>query len=109
MTSREFAILSQLIKELKEEVRDIKHGVHDKIDTVAKAVKDAFEGFGILDPDEDTWTEAQICERYHVSPRTLYTYCKEGKLKPVKTGKGKTCKKRYPKADVMELFASRNA
>jgi hypothetical protein len=78
LTSKEFAVICRMISELKEEVLNVKNGVHAKIDLVTKSIKDAFEGFGILDPDEDTWTEQQVCEHYHVTRRTMYNYRKAG-------------------------------
>lgn len=109
LTSKEFAVICRMISELKEEVLNVKNGVHAKIDLVTKSIKDAFEGFGILDPDEDTWTEQQVCEHYHVTRRTMYNYRKAGLIAGYKTGGGRNCKINYRKADVMELFASENA
>lgn len=109
LTSKEFAVICRMISELKEEVLNVKNGVHAKIDIVTKSIKDAFEGFGILDPDEDTWTEQQVCEHYHVTRRTMYNYRKAGLITGYKTGGGRNCKINYRKADVMELFASENA
>lgn len=108
-TSREFAMVCKMIAELKEEVRDIRNGVHDKIDSVASKVKAAFEGFGILDPEEEVWTEQQVCERYQVCRRTMYNYRNAGRIAATKSGKGRNCKLKYRKADVIEMFAALNA
>lgn len=110
MTSKEFALICRKLDELQSEIRDIKHGVHDKIDTVAMKVKNAFEGFGILDPDVDVWTEKEVCQRYSVCRRTMYTYREQGLIEPVKPKEGSNSRKiRYRKADVIELFASRDS
>lgn len=102
-------MLMQVILELKSEIRDMKDGLDCKIDQVAKRVTEAFQGFGILDPDEELWTEQQVCERYHVSRRTMYDHRKSGRIAFVKTGRGKNCKIKYRKADVMEFFSALNA
>ena len=109
MTSTEFRILSQMLAELKAEMVAIKQGVDIKIDDVAKTVMNAFQGFGILDPEEDTWTETQVCDRYHVSRRTMYNHRMGGRIPYSKNGAGKNCMIRYRKADVIELFASGRA
>ncbi len=108
MTSAEFRILSQMLKELKTEMRAIKQVVDTKIEVVAKTVMDAFQGIGILDPDEDMWTEKQVRERYHVDRKTMYNHRKSGRITGHKNGTGRNCKIYYRKADVMELFASVN-
>lgn len=109
MTSTEFRILSQMLNELKAEMIAMKQGVDTEIEVVAKTVMDAFQGFGILDPEEDTWTETQVCDRYHVSRRTMYNHRKEGRIAYTRSGSGKNCMIRYRKADVIELFASERA
>lgn len=109
VSAAEFNRLLQMVAELREEVKNLRNGIDNKIDTVAKSVKDAFQGFGILDPDEDTWTEQQVCERYNISRRTMYNRRSEGKIPFSKTGSGKNCAIRYRKADVIEMFASENA
>ena len=109
ITAKEYNKLLQIIMELREEVKSLRNGIDQKIDTVTKSVKDAFQGFGILDPDEDTWTEQQVCERYNVSRRTMYNRRSEGKIAYSKTGAGKNCAIRYRKADVIEMFAAENA
>ncbi len=109
MRTAEYNMLAQLISELKSEVRGMRNGLDCKIDQVAKRVTEAFQGFGILDPDEDQWTEQQVCERYHVSRRTMYNHRKEGRIAFIKTGSGKNCKIKYRKADVIEFFSSLNA
>lgn len=76
MRTEEYRTLVGLIRELAAEVRNVKTGLDSKIDHVAKKVTEAFQGFGILDPEEETWTEQQVCERYHVSRRTMYEYRK---------------------------------
>ncbi len=109
MRTEEYSILVSLIKELAAEVRDFKSGIDSKIDEVARKVTDAFQGFGILDPDEETWTEQQVCERYHVSRRTMYDHRSNGRIAFIKNGAGRNCKIRYRKADVMEFFSVLNA
>lgn len=109
MRSTEYTMLAQLIKELTVEVRKVKHGLDNKIDQVAQRVTEAFQGFGILDPEEDLWTEQQVCERYHVSRRTMFEHRKHGRIPFIKTGSGKNCKIRYRKADVIEFFSVQNA
>ena len=108
MKSVEFTMLCRMIEELRAEVLAVKNGVDHKIDSVAKTVMDAFQGFGILDPDEDTWTEKQVCERYHISRKTMYNYRSSEKIPFTKIGSGRNCIIRYRKADVMEFFASLN-
>lgn len=108
MTAAERKIIQQLINELKADVADLKNELSDKVDAAVKSVKDAFEGFGILDPDVDTWTGKEVCERYGVSERFLYDRRKDGTLPFIKVGPGKNSKIRYRKADVIELFASRD-
>lgn len=76
ITSAEFNILHQMLTEIRREVRDLKDGVHNRIDIAIKSVKDAFQGFGILDPDEEMWTEKQVCERYNVDRKTMYRHRK---------------------------------
>ena len=105
MRTEEYTTLVRLIRELASEVRNVKTGLDSKIDHVAKKVTEAFQGFGILDPEEETWTEQQVCERYHVSRRTMYEYRKCGMIAYIKTGSGKNCKVKYRKADVIELFS----
>ena len=51
MRTEEYRTLVGLIRELASEVRNIKTGLDSKIDHVAKKVTEAFQGFGILDPD----------------------------------------------------------
>mgnify|MGYP000804749095 CR=1 FL=1 len=51
MRTEEYATLVRLIRELASEVRNVKTGLDSKIDHVAKKVTEAFQGFGILDPD----------------------------------------------------------
>lgn len=109
MRTEEYRTLVGLIRELAAEVRNVKTGLDSKFDHVAKKVTEAFQGFGILDPEEETWTEQQVCERYHVSRRTMYEYRKSGMIAYIKTGSGKNCKVKYRKADVMELFSVQNA
>lgn len=109
MSTAEFRILSQMITEMREEIRGQREDLHKKIDSVAKSVKDAFEGFGILDPDEDVWTEKQVCERYHKSRKTMYNYRLEGKIPYHRKGTGKNSSIRYRKADVIDFFAKENA
>lgn len=109
MRTEEYNMLAQLIKELKSEVIGIRTGIDSKIDEVARKVTDAFQGFGILDPDEETWTEQQVCERYHVSRRTMYDHRSNGRIAFIKNGTGRNCKIRYRKADVMEFFSVLNA
>ncbi len=109
MKSAEFTMICRMLSELKAEVQAIKNGVDCKIESVAKTVMEAFQGFGILDPDEDTWTDKQVRERYHVARKTLYNYRMSGKLPYTKFGEGNNCIIRYRKADIMELFATRNA
>lgn len=109
MRTSEYNMLAQIIMELKSEVRDMKNGLDSKIDQVAKRVTEAFQGFGILDPDEETWTEQQVCERYHVSRRTMYDHRANGRIPFIKNGSGKNCKIKYRKADVIEFFSVQNA
>lgn len=109
VSAAEFNRLLQMVAELREEVKSLRNGIDNKIDTVAKSVKDAFQGFGILDPEEDTWTEQQVCERYNVSRRTMYNRRSAGVIPYNRSGKGKNCAIRYRKADVIEMFASENA
>ncbi len=109
MRTAECNMLMQVILELRSEVRGMKNGLDSKIDQVAKRVTEAFQGFGILDPDEELWTEQQVCERYHVSRRTMYEHRKNGRIAFIKTGSGKNCKIKYRKADVIEFFSSLNA
>jgi len=109
MRTEEYRTIVRLIGELASEVRNVKAGLDSKIDHVAKKVTEAFQGFGILDPDEETWTEQQVCERYHVSRRTMYGYRKSGVIAYIKTGSGKNCKIKYRKADAIEFFSVRNA
>lgn len=54
MRTEEYTLLVRLVKELAAEVRGMKSGLDSKIDQVAKRVTEAFRGFGILDPEEDT-------------------------------------------------------
>lgn len=42
ISAAEFHKLFQMVKELREEVKDLRNGIDHKIDTVAKSVKDAF-------------------------------------------------------------------
>lgn len=109
MRTEEYTLLVRLVKELAAEVRGLKSGLDSKIDQVAKRVTEAFRGFGILDPEEDTWTEQQVCERYHVSRRTMYYHRINGRIPFIKTGNGKNCKILYRKADVIEFFSVQNA
>ena len=108
MKSVEFTMLCRLIEELRAEVRAVKNGVDHKIDSVAKTVMDAFQGFGILDPEEDTWTEKQVCERYQISRKTMYNYREADRIPYTKMGTGKHGIVRYRKADVIEFFATLN-
>ncbi len=105
MRTEEYSTLVGLIRELASEVRNIKTGLDSKIDHVAKKVTEAFQGFGILDPDEETWTEQQVCERYHVSRRTMYEHRINGRIPFIRNGSGKNCKILYRKADVIEFFS----
>lgn len=109
MNSAEFKILSKMIADLHNEVRSIKNGVDVKIDNVSKTVMDAFKGFGILDADEDTWSETQVCERYCISRRTMYSYRSKGIIPYIKGGESNNSAVRYRKADVIEFFAAKNA
>lgn len=109
ITSSEFNILHELLSDIRREVRELKDGVHTRIDTAVKSVKEAFQGFGILDPEEEMWTEKQVCERYHVDRKTMYRHRKAGRITSYKYGKGKNCKIYYRKADVIELFSTLNA
>ncbi len=109
ITSVEFDILHEMLAEIRREIRSLKDGVHERIDVAVKAVKDAFQGFGILDPDEEMWTEKQVCERYHIERKTMYRHRKAGRITGYKYGKGKNCKIYYRKADVIELFSTLNA
>ena len=52
MRTEEYRTLVRLIRELASEVRNVKTGLDSKIDHVAKKVTEAFQGFGILDPEE---------------------------------------------------------
>ena len=88
ITSAEFDILSRMLLEIQKEVRELKDGVHTRIDCAIRSVKDAFQGFGILDPEEDMWTEKQVRERYHVDRKTMYNHRKNGRI----TGHKKTNK-----------------
>lgn len=109
MRTEEYRTIVRLISELASEVRNVKTGLDSKIDQVAKKVTEAFQGFGILDPEEETWTEQQVCDRYHVSRRTMYEHRKGGRIAFIKNGCGKNCKITYRKADVIELFSVQNA
>lgn len=109
MTSTEFTILHQMLNEIRREVKDLKDGVHSRIDVAVKNVKEAFQGFGILDPEEEMWTEKQVCERYHVDRKTMYRHRKNGSITGYRHGKGKNCKIYYRKADVIEMFSTINA
>ena len=109
MRTEEYSTLVGLIRELASEVWNIKTGLDSKIDHVAKKVTEAFQGFGILDPDEETWTEQQVCERYHVSRRTMYEHRINGRIPFIRNGSGKNCKILYRKADVIEFFSLQNA
>lgn len=109
ITSSEFNVLHELLSDIRREVRELKDGVHTRIDTAVKSVKEAFQGFGILDPEEEMWTEKQVCERYHVDRKTMYRHRKAGRITGYKYGKGKNCKIYYRKADVIELFSTLNA
>ena len=109
MRTEEYRTIVRLISELAAEVRNVKTGLDSKIDHVAKKVTEAFQGFGILDPEEETWTEQQVCDRYHVSRRTMYEHRKGGRIAFIKNGYGKNCKITYRKADVIELFSVQNA
>ena len=108
LTSAEFDILSRMLREIQAEMRELKDGVHKRIDSAVRNVKDAFQGFGILDPEEDMWTEKQVCERYNVDRKTMYTHRKSGRITGYKTGTGRNCKTYSRKADVMELFSTVN-
>ncbi len=96
MRTEEYRTLVGLIRELAAEVRNVKTGLDSKIDHVAKKVTEAFQGFGILDPEEETWTEQQVCERYHVSRRTMYEYRKSCKYS-LKSGPGRSLKNGPPR------------
>lgn len=109
ISSAEFTILREMLNEIRREVRELKDGVHSRIDFAVKTVKEAFQGFGILDPEEEMWTEKQVCERYHVDRKTMYRHRKAGRITGYKYGKGKNCKIYYRKADVIELFSTLNA
>ncbi len=109
MRTEEYTMLVRLVTELATEVRGMKTGLDSKIDQVAKRVTEAFQGFGILDPEEETWTEQQVCERYHVSRRTMYGHRTNGRIAYIKAGSGRNCKVKYRKADVMEFFSVLNA
>lgn len=109
ISSVEFDILHQMLTEIRREVRDLKDGVHDRIDDAIRSVKDAFQGFGILDPEEEMWTEKQVCERYHVDRKTMYRHRKAGRITGYKSNKGTNSKISYRKADVIELFSTLNA
>lgn len=109
MRTEEYRTIVRLISELAAEVRNVKTGLDSKIDHVAKKVTEAFQGFGILDPEEETWTEQQVCDRYHVSRRTMYGHRKGGRIAFIKTGAGKNCMIKYRKADVIEFFSVQNA
>ncbi|MCM1505279.1 MAG: helix-turn-helix domain-containing protein [Muribaculum sp.] len=109
MTSTEFRMISQLIAELREDIRNHRDDIDRKIDSVTRSVKDAFQGFGILDPEEEVWTEKQVCEKYHKSRKTMFNYRKEGKIPYHRIGVGKNSSVRYRKADVMDFFATENA
>ena len=102
-------MLCKMFAELKEEVKNLRNGVDHKIDTVAKSVKEAFMGFGLLDPDEEVWTEQQVCERYQVVRKTMYNFRTEGKIPFIRKGNPVNGPIRYRKADVMEFFATENA
>lgn len=52
--------------------------------------------------------EKQVCERYNVDRKTMYTHRKSGRITGYKTGTGRNCKTYYRKADVMELFSTVN-
>ena len=109
ITSTEFDILHSLLTEIQKEARELKDGVHIRIDSAIRNVKDAFQGFGILDPDEEMWTEKQVCERYHVDRKTMYNHRKAGRITGYKSNKGTNSKVSYRKADIIELFSTLNA
>ena len=108
MRNAEVIALRSTINELRAEVKALHQLVDMKIDHVVRKVCDAFQGFGILDPNEETWTEQQVCERYRINRRTMYNFRKDDKIAFTKTGRGKNCKIYYRKADVIEFFASYN-
>ncbi len=60
MRTAECNMFMQVILELRSEARGMKNGLDSKIDQVAKRVPEAFQGFVILDPDEELWTEQQV-------------------------------------------------
>lgn len=107
LSSKEFTIICRMLNEIRAEIRDVKSEVHNKLDRVSRAIKDSFEGFGILDADKDTWTVKEISELYNVSKKTVYTYRNEGKLTASQSEPNG--KLRFRKADVIEFFAMGNA
>ena len=100
--------LVQVVKDLRAEIKEMRAEFHQKLDNSVKKLADAFIGFGILDPDEDVWTEKQVCKHYHVDRRTMYNYREKNLIPYTKTGNGRNCRISYRKADVIEFFASYN-
>lgn len=110
MSTRELVLrLLNEVSELRKEVKGLHGKIETKVDSAINTVKDAFEGFGILDPEEDTWTTKQVCENYHVSPRSLNDWRRAGLISFSRVSDSPKSKIRYRKADIIEFFAARNS
>lgn len=96
------------IDELRAEMQNLRREMDRKLEHTVKTILDAFKGFGILDPEEDMWTEEQVCKRYNLSRKSMYKARKEGRIAFQKIGKGRNCKIIYRKADVIEFFSELN-
>jgi len=101
MNSVEFRQICQVIKALEV-------SLNGKIDGFSRQFMGALKGIGILDPDKDTMTTAQVCAQYGISARQLYKYRENGDIPYIKSGTSKNAKVMYRIADIVEFFSVRN-
>lgn len=101
MTSQEYRMICQLIKELESKV-------DSKFERLGNKVMGMLQGFTVLNPERETMTSREICEQYGISDRKLCDMRKKGEIPFTKHGSAKNSKVTYRVADVVEVFASRD-
>lgn len=94
-----------LIKELRAEILMLREELKQSIKRECRAIEEKLIGLGIMENEDEYWSEKDIVRKFGVSRTKIFNMKKAGILPSVKLGESKNSPVKYRPADVRIAFA----
>lgn len=97
--------LLSLMKTILSEIKSMREGIKNDIKAECRNIEEKLIGLGIMESEDEYWSEKDIIRKFGVSRTKIYNMRKSGILPYVKLGTGKNASVKYRPADVRIAFA----